>query len=392
MFAVLARFFRASTARDVAAAPPTRGPATRPPEPDRATETAPTAARPRIHSGVRYHAASADRSQADGHAKPGPGLAAADAADPPVRRTLGDALPEPEDRRVLPPLQRPGVGRRRLDRRPPRGRLRHHRLPRPRPRPGPRHGAEGRHGRDARQGRPAARRARAGRCTSSTPRRASSAATRSSAATSRSPPASPSPSSTSGERPGLHLLLRRRRDGPGVAPRGVQHGLALEAAGHLRRREQHDVDGHAPPPALVDDRPDRPRRPRLRDARRPRRRQRHRGDGPRHPRGRRPRPRRRGADVHRGQDLPVPRPLDERPDEVPHQGRGRQGQGARPDRPLRDHAEGARLDRRGGARRDARGDPGRGRRGDRRSPRTPPSPTPEALYEDITVAPYIPQE
>ncbi len=38
------------------------------------------------------------------------------------------------------------------------------------------------------------------------------------------------------------------------------------------------------------------------------------------PRSRRPRPRRRGADLHRGQDLPLPRPLDERPDEVPHQG------------------------------------------------------------------------
>ena len=80
----------------------------------------------------------ADRSQADGHPEPGPGLAAADDADPPVRRAVGDALPEAEDRRLLPPVQRPGAGGRRLDRRPPRGRLRHHRLPRPRPRPGPR--------------------------------------------------------------------------------------------------------------------------------------------------------------------------------------------------------------------------------------------------------------
>ena len=38
--------------------------------------------------------------------------------------------------------------------------------------------------------------------------------------------------------PGLHLLLRRRRDEPGVGPRGLQHGRPLEAAGHLRRREQ----------------------------------------------------------------------------------------------------------------------------------------------------------
>ena len=95
---------------------------------------------------------------------------------------------KPEDRRLLPPLQRPGAGGRRLDRRPPRGRLRHHRLPRPRPRPGPRHGARRRRWPSCSARPPAARRARAARCTSSTPRRASSAATPSSAATSRWPP------------------------------------------------------------------------------------------------------------------------------------------------------------------------------------------------------------
>ena len=39
--------------------------------------------------------------------------------------------------------------------------------------------------------------------------------------------------------PGLHLLHGRRRDQPGVGPRGVQHGRPVEAAGDLRRREQH---------------------------------------------------------------------------------------------------------------------------------------------------------
>ena len=103
-----------------------------------------------------------------------------------------------EDRRLLPPVQRPGAGGRRLDRRAPRGRLRHHRLPRPRPRPGPRDGRQARRWPSCSARRPAARRARAARCTSSTPRRGSSAATRSSAATSRWPPGSPSPASIAG--------------------------------------------------------------------------------------------------------------------------------------------------------------------------------------------------
>ena len=60
--------------------------------------------------------------------------------------------------------------------------------------------------------------------------------------------------------PGLHLLLRRRRDEPGVGPRGVQHGGALEAAGHLRRREQPVRDGHLARAVLGRARPDGPRR------------------------------------------------------------------------------------------------------------------------------------
>ena len=187
--------------------------------------------------------------------------------------------------------------------------------------------------------------------------------------------------------------------GDGAMDQGSLHeafnmASALEAAGHLRRREQHDVDGHPAPPALLGrtDLTD-PRRDRLRHARR----RRSTATTSRlmaktHPRGRQPRPGRRGADVHRGQDLPLPRPLDERPDEVPHQGRARQGQGARPDRPLRDAPQGARLDRR--ARRsnelhekvkhevdEASSSPSSApSRRSRRSTRTSPS------------APYIPQE
>src|SRR5512147_1300195 len=63
------------------------------------------------------HVASADRSQTDRNARPGPGMAPSDDADPPVRGTGRDDVSETEDRRLLPPVQRPGTGRRRLDRR-----------------------------------------------------------------------------------------------------------------------------------------------------------------------------------------------------------------------------------------------------------------------------------
>src|SRR5579883_827975 len=81
---------------------------------------------------------SPDRGQTDRQPHPGAGVAPPDDADPPLRGTGGDALPEGEqDRRILPPVQRPGAGRRRLDRRAPRGRLCHHGLSRPWSCPGP---------------------------------------------------------------------------------------------------------------------------------------------------------------------------------------------------------------------------------------------------------------
>ena len=46
-------------------------------------------------------------------------------------------------------------------------------------------------------------------------------------------------------------------------------------------------------------------------------------------------PGRRRPELHRDEDLPLPRPLDERPGEVPDQGRARGRQGPRPDRGLR---------------------------------------------------------
>ena len=48
-------------------------------------------------------------------------------------------------------------------------------------------------------------------------------------------------------RPGRRVLLRRRRARPGPALRGDEHGVALEAAGHLRLREQPLQRVHALP-------------------------------------------------------------------------------------------------------------------------------------------------
>ena len=119
-----------------------------------------------------------------------------DAADPPLRGEGGPALRHGADRRLLPPLHRPGGGRRR-----PRGdgqgrRPARHLLSRPRPHARLRHGPQGR---DGRADRPLGRlfdAARAARCTCSPRRRTSTAATASSARKCRSAPASPSPTST----------------------------------------------------------------------------------------------------------------------------------------------------------------------------------------------------
>jgi hypothetical protein len=121
-----------------------------------------------------------------------------DAADPPLRGEGRPAVRHGPDRRLLPPLYRPGSGVRAVG-------IQHggrsaqghgdHRLPRPRPHAGLRHGPQGRHGR-AHRPRPATPRARAARCTCSPRKEASTAATASSAPRCRSAPASPSPTST----------------------------------------------------------------------------------------------------------------------------------------------------------------------------------------------------
>ena len=116
-------------------------------------------------------------------------LLSRDAADPPLRGARGPALRHGADRRLLPPLHRPGSHRGRRAGGQAAGRPGHHRLPRPRPHAGRRHGPEGGHGRADRprrrlvqgQGRLDAHVRR--------PRPASTAATASSAPRSRSAPA-----------------------------------------------------------------------------------------------------------------------------------------------------------------------------------------------------------
>ena len=153
--------------------------------------------------------AEGDRLQAPAHARPrhdspsadmpelaqgagAPGLPR-DAADPPLR---GEGRPDVRhgpDRRLLPPLHRPGSRRRRHADGDRRGRPGHHRLSRPRPHAGLRHGPQGRHGRADR----APRRLFQGQGRLDAhvlPREELlSAATASSARRSRSAPASPSP-------------------------------------------------------------------------------------------------------------------------------------------------------------------------------------------------------
>ena len=64
----------------------------------------------------------------------------------------------------------------------------------------------------------------------------------------------------------------------------------------------------------------------------------------------------------------------------------------RPDRRLREHPQGARLDRPGGDRPHARERQGRRSRRASSSPSRASRRRLDALYEDITVAPFIPQE
>ena len=180
--------------------------------------------------------------------------------------------------------------------------------------------------------RPAARRAWAARCTSSTRAATSSAATASSAATCRSRPASAFASQVPRRRPGHAVLLRRgRRPASAASTRASRwrrcgscrssssarttstrwarrstgrwrsRTCRMKALGYGMARDRFDGDD-----VITGQRP--------------------------HRRGGRARARDRRADPGRGPHLPLPRPLDDRPGQVPHQGGGRGVEEARPGR------------------------------------------------------------
>ena len=163
--------------------------------------------------------------------------------------------------------------------------------------------------------RPAARRASAAPCTCSTSSTTSSAGTASWADTSRSRRASPSSSSTQVS-PTCASATSARRDQHRRLPRGALAGGHLEAARGVHRGEQRVLDGY-PARAHPAGARHHPESLRLRDVQRSLRGQR-RVRGARSPKeGRRARAR-EGAGAHRDPHLSLPRPLDERPRQVPH--------------------------------------------------------------------------
>ena len=159
--------------------------------------------------------------------------------------------------------------------------------------------------------------ARAARCTCSRRRSTSTAATASSARRSRSAPASRFANSYREQRQRLPHLFRRRRRQPGPGLRELQHGRALEAAGRLRHREQPVRHGHLRRARLGADRSLQARRLVQHPGRAGRRHGRARREGGRRAR-RRARPLGQGPVHPRDEDLPLSRPLDVRPGQVPH--------------------------------------------------------------------------
>ena len=207
-----------------------------------------------------------------------------DAAHPPLRGEGGPALRHGPDRRLLPPLHRPGGrGGRHADGHP-RGRSGHHHLSRPRPHAGLRHGPQGRDGRaDRPPGRLFARQGRLDAHVLQGEELLRRARHRRRQRAARSGPGLRQPVSRQ-RQPVPHLLRRRRRQpGPGV--RELQHGQAVEAAGGVHHREQQVRHGHLHR-ALGGDHRLLPARPLVRHpGRAGRRHGRARGQGRRRPRG-----------------------------------------------------------------------------------------------------------
>ena len=301
-----------------------------------------------------------------------------DAVDPPLRGEGGTALWHGIDRRLLPPLHRPGGGGGRHAGGGAAERLRHHHLSRPRAYVGVRHGAErGDGGADR-----AARRLLEGQGRLDAhvqPRqellRRPWHRRRQRAARHRA--------RVRAEIPGRRWrgadLFRRRRGQSGPGLRGLQHGGAVAPAGALRGREQPVRDGdlgqalERPDPAVAARRQLRhPRRtgrwhgrPRGQEGRRRGDRAGARGQGTLHP---------------RDDDLPLSRALDVGSGQVPLARRGAQrARRSRPDRERAPSPDRSRPGRRGGPQGDRQGGQGGWSRTPPSSPRTAPSRRPPSF-------------
>ena len=244
------------------------------------------------------------------------------AADPPVR---GEGRPDVRhgtDRRLLPPLYRPGGGGRRHADDAQARRPGDHRLSRPRPHAGLRHGRQGRHGRADRPPRrlfQGQRRLDAHVLRREGFLRRTRHRRRAGAARHRPRIRQPVPRQRQCE---PHLFRRRRRQS-GAGLRKLQHGEAMEAAGHLHHREQPVRHGHLGEPRVGDDQPVHARQRARHPRRAGRRHGRARGQGGGREGGQVV-PRRQWPDHSRNADLPLSRPLDVGPGEISFEGRGRQ--------------------------------------------------------------------